>query len=121
MLGVGTDILEISRMERSLEKEGFKQLVFTAKELKYCESKGKPAQHFAARFCAKEAFMKAVGLGWTTQSDFAEIEILNHENGAPFIVLHGKTKENAEKSKVKAIHISMSHTEQLATAVVILI
>ncbi|XHR94506.1 holo-ACP synthase [Mucilaginibacter sp. UC70_90] len=86
VLGVGIDMIEVERVQSSIAKEqGFRELVFSAKEIAYCESKTNKYQHYAARFAAKEAFFKALGTGWLKGTAFNEIEISNDENGKPIL------------------------------------
>jgi len=105
-------------MERDL---GFKDKIFTPGEIEYCESKNRNKfQHYAARFSAKEAFMKAIGTGWRFGIRFADIEIIHDELGQPHISMYGKAKELAEKEGFSKIHVSLSHVKELTTAVVII-
>lgn len=120
MKGLGTDICDVARIEKSLKKDAFKNLVFTDAERAYCDSKTHPAQHYAARFAAKEAYMKAIGMGWTSDSDFREIEVVKDLNDAPSLILHGKTKMKATELKLNSLWLSMSHTRNYATAVVVI-
>ena len=118
--GVGIDIVDVSRMEKRIEKAAFIHLVFTETEINYCQSKKHKAQHFAARFAAKEAYMKAVGLGWTNDTDFKEIETINDQDGKPEIVLSNQTLAYFRDHDFKQVLVSLSHTTTLATAIVIL-
>lgn len=119
--GVGTDIIEVARMDKSISREGgFRERVFTADEIAYCEQTAQKALHYAARFAAKEAFLKAMGMGWVEPLQFHEIELTNNTDGKPAIVLHGKTKEYVEAQGITVIHISMSHVKDMASAIVLL-
>jgi len=119
--GVGTDIIEVKRVKKQLDKiSGLKEKLFTQLEIEYCESKRHNEQHFAARFAAKEAFFKALGTGWRNGLAYQEIEVFNNELGKPEIKLYGKSREFADKEKIKTIHISISHIKDIANAVVIL-
>ncbi len=120
IIGIGTDLIEVARLEKSIGKPGFLTRIFTAKELEICEHKQSRIQSLAARFAAKEACMKAMGTGWTEGVGFQEIEVLNNENGAPQVYLHGKTSAKAKKLGVTHIYISLSHLKEMATATVIL-
>ena len=118
ILGVGTDIIEISRIRRAICRENFKRKVFTALEQNYCESRGaQSAASYAARFAAKEAFFKALGTGIV--SSLTEVEIQNDAAGQPKIFLHGKTKILAAEKNVAQIFLSLSHSREYATAVAI--
>ncbi len=121
IFGLGTDIIQIRRVARGLAKTaGLKKQLFTAREITYCESKGKSAEHFAVRFAAKEAFFKAMGTGWRHGYRFNEIEVLNDALGKPGLVVHGKAKDFCHNNCITRIHVSLSHTRDLATAVVLL-
>jgi holo-[acyl-carrier protein] synthase len=121
VFGIGTDIIEIGRVEEKLARtEGLKKRVFTPREIAYCESKARSAQHFAARFAAKEAFLKAIGTGWSRGYRFVDIEILNNEQGKPELVLTGKVKDLCEENGITGFHVSLSHIRVVAKAVVVL-
>ncbi len=113
--GIGTDIVEISRIEKSIENPRFLEKHFTKAENEYFFSKKRIAESVAACFAAKEAFFKAVGTGFS-DIKIRDIEILHNELGAPYIVLYNKAKEILGKGKV---YVSLSHSQQYATAVVI--
>ena len=89
-------------------------------EIAEAKARSDPYQFLAARLAAKEAFMKAIGTGWTDKVDWLLMEIRNHGSGHPFIELSGSTKDLAENSGVTQIHVSMSHTPLLASAFVVL-
>jgi holo-[acyl-carrier protein] synthase len=121
ILGIGTDIFEIERMKIRLEKQpSFIEGIFTENEINYCNQFKNKAQRFAARYAAKEAFLKALGTGWRNGITFKDIEIINDSLGKPEIFLSGEAKQIADKLEVAAIHLSMSHTEKLANAFVII-
>lgn len=120
IIGIGTDLIEIARLEKSIGKPAFLKRIFSEKELELCDGKQSRLQSLAARFAAKEAFMKALGTGWTEGISFCEIEILNDDKGAPLVNLLGKTREKADELGVKRICISLSHIKELASATVIL-
>lgn len=117
--GIGIDIVEIDRVARIVEKwtEKFLEKIFTDGEIEYCRSKTNAAQHFAARFAAKEAFAKAIATGWSETFHWKEVEVNNEFSGKPTLVLHGKTKERFADV---VIHLSLSHTHATAAAFVIL-
>ena len=121
IFGIGTDIIEVTRIERKLtQTKGLKEKIFTPNEIAYCESKARSVQHFAARFSAKEAFLKAMGTGWRGGLSFDEIEIVNNEAGKPGIVVRGKVKAFCAARGITGMHVSLSHLKDLAQAVVIL-
>ena len=122
IFGIGTDIIEVARMERSLENnEALMRRIFTEREQAYC-NKGTVTRYqcYAARFAAKEAFFKALGTGYRYGMAFHEIEVLNDELGKPVIHTHGKVKEFIEKQQVKHIHLSVSHVKEMANAMVVM-
>jgi holo-[acyl-carrier protein] synthase len=111
---VGVDLIEIERIERALERYArFRDRCFTEAEREYCDSRGNPAQHYAARFAGKEAVGKALGCG--VRFTWREIEIAGRPK--PGVTLSGRTKAWAEKVRAGAIDVSMSHSKGLATAV----
>src|ERR1700759_2900054 len=119
--GLGIDIVDVERIAEKIKKEnGFRELVFSANEIAYCEGKTHRFEHYAARFAAKEAFFKALGTGWLSGTAFNEIEINNDDTGRPRISLIGGTRETVENIGQFKIHVSLSHTEIMATAIVIL-
>ncbi len=111
--GTGTDIQEISRIQSSMQQKSFLERCFLPEEIEYCMSKPHPANHIAARFCAKEAFAKACG----RPQRWREVMITNDENGAPAISLSGSA---AEALKGCRIHVSLSHSGNYAAATVII-
>lgn len=121
IFGIGTDIIEVQRVEEKLLRtSGLKKQLFTAREIAYCESKHRPALHFAARFAAKEAFLKAMGTGWSGGHKFDEIEIVNNDLGKPEITVYGKVKSFCEDNNITAMEVSLSHVKDLAKAIVVL-
>jgi len=120
IFGIGTDIIEVDRIHKVMERDiGFRDKIFTGHEVEYCESKRHKYQHYAARFSAKEAFLKAIGTGWRFGIRFADIEVTHDELGKPEINVYGKAKEWCEQESVSKIHVSLSHLKEMATAVVI--
>lgn len=99
----------------------FAERVFTVAERSYCESRGAvAAQHYAARFAAKEAALKALQTGWSGGIAWQDIEISSKESGAPVITFHGRARELFEASGASTAHISIAHTSVHAVAQVIL-
>jgi holo-[acyl-carrier protein] synthase len=118
--GIGTDIIEVSRIQAVMEKDiGFREKIFSPGEIAYCETKKHKYENYAARFSAKEAFMKAIGTGWRFGIRFADIEVYHDEFGKPLIALHGKAEELSKIEKISKIHVSLSHVKEIATAVVV--
>lgn len=120
IFGIGTDMIEVARVREKVKKEDFKKRLFSEREIALCESKGRPAESFAARFAGKEAFLKALGTGWDGQTTFTDIEILNNEMGKPELILSGRTKVYFDKLKLGKIHVTLSHLKDLAMAVVLI-
>jgi holo-[acyl-carrier protein] synthase len=121
IFGIGTDLIEVERVAEKIGKEnGFKELVFSANEILYCESKANKYQHYAARFTAKEAFFKALGTGWANGTAFNEVEIINDANGKPLIIFSGNTATTIAAMTLGKISVSLSHIKTMATATVII-
>lgn len=121
IFGIGTDIIEVARIKTELEKvKGLREKLFTPGEIEYCENKKNHAQHYAARFCAKEALFKAFGTGWRNGFAFHEIEVVNNELGKPEFRYSGKVLEFIETEKLTHIHLSVTHVKELANALVII-
>jgi holo-[acyl-carrier protein] synthase len=122
IVGTGIDIAEVPRIAASIQRFGgrFLRRVFTAGEIRYCESKANRAERYAARFAAKEAAMKALGTGWNRGVRWRDIEVTREPGGRPTIILHGKAAEFAEKLGAAHVALSLSHTAEQAIAQVIL-
>ena len=120
IIGIGTDIAEVPRIAKSIETIGFKEKVFSKTEIEYCEKQKNKAENYAARFAAKEAFFKALGTGWRGAMKFSYVEVVNDALGKPNINLLGEAEKILNEKNIKTIHISLSHTTQMATATVIL-
>jgi holo-[acyl-carrier protein] synthase len=119
--GIGTDIIEVDRLRKTMEADpGFRESIFTQDEIAYCESKTYKYQHYAARFCAKEAFMKALGKGLRSGILFKDIEVYHDEMERPWIRLTGTAKHAAEDLGVLKILVSLAHLREIANAAVIL-
>ncbi len=119
--GLGIDAIEVERIGAKIAKEqGFRELVFSAEEIKYCQSKAHPMEHYAARFAAKEAFFKALGTGWASGTAFSEVEILPDPKGKPQLRLMGQTAKTLEQFSTCKIWISLTHLSAVASAVVII-
>ncbi len=119
--GVGTDIIEVDRIRKFIQKgDAFKQRVWTPAEIEYCDSHRDPAPFFAARFSAKEAFVKALGTGFIKGIGFNQIEVYHDELNKPLIRLSGTAKEFADEKGITQIHLSISHVKDWANAIAIL-
>ena len=115
---VGTDLIEIARVRRALERyPGFRERCFTETERAYCDSRPNPPQHYAARFAAKEAVGKALGFGVARAFAWRDVEIAGRPK--PAVRLSGRVRAWAERAGAGAIDLSMSHSRELATAVAV--
>jgi len=122
IIGCGIDLVKIERMEKIIKKWGdnFIFRIFTPLEIEYCEKKkGNKFQSYAGKFAAKEALLKALGLG-LREANWKEIEIKNDELGQPSIDTSGKLKNIASTKGVSKYFISISHTKEYAATQVIL-
>lgn len=121
VVGVGVDLVEVDRMRRTVARTpGFVDRVFTAGERDWCRRVPDPAERFAARFAAKEAVMKALGVGLGA-CRLRDIEVVRAEDGAPSVALHGRAAELARARGATAWHLSLTHTRTMAEAVVVAI
>ena len=120
ILGVGIALCEMNRIRGLLEKDSdrFVRRIYRQGEAAYCRGKRHPEMHFAARFAAKEAFLKALGRGW--RLGWTQLEVVRSESGKPKLVLSGRAAEEADRRRVTRIHLTLTHTADTAAAVVIL-
>jgi holo-[acyl-carrier protein] synthase len=118
IVGIGTDIVECVRIGRMIEQHGevFLTRVYTAWEIRYCQSRKNATEHFAGRWAAKEAILKCLGTGWRKGIGWTDMEIRNNSQGAPQVILSGVAKEQAEQLGISHILISISHCRAYATA-----
>ena len=122
ILGVGIDIIEVTRIAASYEKFGdrFVNRILLPDEIAYCLRHRQPAPFIAARFAAKEAISKAFGTGIGAQLGWQDMDIRRKESGEPFVVLNGKGKKLFDARCAKKLHVSISHTQQYAAVVAVL-
>lgn len=122
IISIGIDIIEVYRIRETMARTPrFAMRVFTEKERAFCEAKGAvSAQSFAARFAAKEAFLKALQTGWRGKITWHDIEVCSSENGVPSLEIRGEAKNIMEHLGANKIHLSLSHTGEHAIAQVIL-
>jgi holo-[acyl-carrier protein] synthase len=121
VVGLGTDLIEIARIERSLERFGaaFLARVYTPGEIAYCQRKKNAAESFAARFAAKEAGAKALGTGISRGVSWREFEVRRAPGQRPELHLSGRAKEIADRLGIKRLSLSLSHSRELSIAVVV--
>lgn len=121
IVGLGIDITDQKRIAASIEQfgESFLTRILTDKEMAACARYRFPVEHYAGKFAVKEAFMKALGTG-LKQVTFQEIEVLNRESGAPYIVTSGKAQQLLKDFGTTRVHVSISHDADLAVAVVVI-
>ena len=119
--GIGTDIVDVARMREKVEKDGgFRQFVFSPAEIDYCGRQAFPAEHYAARFAAKEALLKALGTGWADGIAFHEISVVHDDKGRPVFRFEGATAKTMADTGHSAFHVSLSHERDKAVAFVII-
>lgn len=117
LAGIGVDMVEIARMERILTRRpNFALQVFTEEERTYCERQARPAKHYAARFAAREAVLKALGTGFSRGIGLKDVSVTRNEAGRPEAVLAGHAAEVAGELGVLEVALSLTYTHDLAVA-----
>lgn len=118
VVGIGTDIIECTRIVQMIEKHGelFLQRVYTVDEISYCEERKAAYQHYAGRWAAKEAVLKALGTGWSQGIQWTDVEVVNAPGGKPSIALTGVALDISQKLGIAEMMISISHCREYATA-----
>ena len=117
LASVGVDMVEIARMEKVLgRRPNFAKRVFTKEERAYCDRMARPAQHYAARFAAREAVLKALGTGFSRGIGFSDVSVGRSEAGQPLAVLTGRAAEIAAEQGVLEVALSLSYTHEVAVA-----
>ena len=121
VLGLGTDLIETRRVQQSIDRFGerFLERIFTAGEIAYCMRKKNSAESFAARFAAKEAGAKALGTGISRGVTWKEFEVKREASGRPSLLLTGRAEELAKAMGVRRVQLSLTHSRELALAVVV--
>lgn len=121
IVGIGTDIVKISRFQKAMEQHNkkFLEKIFSGHEITSTKEKKNQIIHLAGKFAAKESVLKALGMGLGKGISLKEIEIVNSKMGKPEVRLHGKGLELAKKMAVKNIHITISHEKEFAVAFVL--
>jgi holo-[acyl-carrier protein] synthase len=121
IVGIGIDIQPVASIAQSIQRQTFIDKVFTPAEVQLCQRQPRrSAEHFAGKYAAKEAYMKAIGAGIRQGVWFTQIEILNRASGAPYVVTHRKAKSLTEELGVQTTHITISHTSDVAVGLIIL-
>ena len=118
VVGIGTDIVECLRIAQMIERHGelFLTRVYTPREIEYCSARKAATQHYAGRWAAKEAVLKALGTGWSRGISWTDVEVRNGSGGAPRIALAGGAREACERLGIADMLISISHCRSHATA-----
>ncbi len=121
VISIGTDIVEVSRIGQMIEKhdELFLRKVFTPAEIEYCAERKAAMQHYAGRWAAKEAGLKALGTGWAKGIQWTDIEVINLMGGKPEMKIHGAAAEHAEALGIREMLVSISHCRAFAVAYVV--
>jgi holo-[acyl-carrier protein] synthase len=121
IIGLGIDIVEVARIENAVNKrKNFLEKIYTPEEIKTNPKGEFRFQELAGRFAVKEAFFKAIKSGWRRGVTFSDVVVLNEPSGAPYVRLTGKAKDIADSLGVTKIFVSISHTTDLATGIVII-
>jgi holo-[acyl-carrier protein] synthase len=118
VIGIGTDIIECARIAKMIEKHGeiFLHRVYTRDEISYCSCRKSTNQHYAGRWAAKEAVLKALGTGWAHGIQWTDVEVVNEIGGRPHIELAGQAKIISQQLGIREILISISHCRGYAIA-----
>ena len=118
IIGIGTDITECLRIAHLIDRHGelFISRVYTPHEIQYCQARKQATQHFAGRWAAKEAVLKAIGTGWRRGISWRDVEICNEPGGQPIVTLHAGALDVAEQLGITDMLISISHCRGYATA-----
>ena len=118
--GIGSDIVETERVAEKIAKnQGFREYTFSAAEIAYCESNKYKSEHYAGRFAAKEALLKAFGIGILGELILHEIEVINEASGKPTFNFLGATASFIQAQNITAIHLTLSHIKSVAIAFVV--
>jgi holo-[acyl-carrier protein] synthase len=120
--GIGIDLVENERLKKIIAKwhNKFLERVYSESEIDYCSRHAPAAIHYGARFAAKESFLKALGIGLGMGVKLREIEVVHDHNGKPDLMLRGEAKVQIEKRKIGKVYLSLTHTHNYATAIVLL-
>src|SRR5215468_3147293 len=118
IVGTGIDIVECLRIAQMIERHGelFITRVYTDLEIEYCSARKAATQHYAGRWAAKEAVLKALGTGWRRGISWRDVEVRNLKSGSPMISLYGGARDYMEQQRISQVMISISHCRSHATA-----
>jgi holo-[acyl-carrier protein] synthase len=118
ILGIGTDIIECPRIGKMIENHGelFLRRIYTEREIRYCQARKHAIEHFAGRWAAKEAILKAIGTGRSRGIAWTNIEVRNGADGRPLVMVCGRARETALERGIADIHLSIAHCRTYATA-----
>ena len=121
IVGTGIDIVECLRIAQMIERHGeiFITRVYTDHEIEYCSARKAATQHYAGRWAAKEAVLKALGTGWRRGISWRDIEIRNDKNGAPTVKLRGGARDVMTAAQIARMHVTISHCRSFAVAYVV--
>ncbi len=121
IVGIGIDSIEVPRVARQLEEQaGLMEQLFTAAEIAHCAGQRHPERHFAARFAAKEAYLKALGTGWRGGIRFSDIEVISGDSGAPDLAVTGEARRQTDRRGIIRCRLALSVPTTTAAAMVIL-
>jgi holo-[acyl-carrier protein] synthase len=122
IIGTGVDLVEIERLRKVIErlKDRFVFRVFTPGEQAFCNAHRDPIPHYAVRFAAKEALFKALGTGWAKGVTWLDVEVQRERQDAPTMILQGEAQRLSAAMGAQKVHLSLSHSDQWAIAMVIL-
>lgn len=120
--GIGADLVEVNRIEKIIQRWGerFTEKVYSRDEIDYCSHKAYPAIHYAARFAAKESFLKSLGIGLGMGVSLRDIEVINNARGGPELKMNERIQKILDTHGITSVHISLTHTREHAHAAVIL-
>jgi holo-[acyl-carrier protein] synthase len=120
--GIGIDLVQVKRIEQALERWGdrFKNKVFTPGEIDYCSRKRNSSPNYAARFAAKEALVKALGIGMRKGVHWKDVEVARGPLGKPLLKLSGQATEVCKQEKIAGIFVSITHDQEYSSAIVVL-
>lgn len=121
VVGIGIDIVEVRRISRALQGgDEMAHRVFTDEELRYCRARKNQYQHFAGRFAAKEAALKALGTGWQEGIRWKDVEVVADELGKPVLHFQRRAKEVFDASGAREVHVTITHAKEYAVAAVVI-